>query len=425
MVIAFTYPDLLDRRDHMSAGASGSHVLRRINTATVLDAVRLAAPAPLRISQLAATTGLARPTVAQAVEDLLEDGWLVQHSAPSTSRGVGRPAVRFSLASRAAPVVGVDVGARTVTVAVADLTGAQLSMVRRTGQPSGADQILRTLESVLSEALEQADVRPDQVAAVTVGSPGLVDTGRDAITLAPGVPGWSSVHLVERLHALVQCDVRLENDANLAALGISATRDAAQTLLAVQWGERIGSGVIIEGRLHRGRSGAAGEIGFVTPPGQPRRVAADQKGPLEVLIGAEGIVQRASRAAAEHPASGLAQRFERAESGARAAALFEAAADGDEVASAVVNDVAEIFACAIAPVVLAIDPDAVVIGGGIARAGEQLPEAIERHLKELTLTTPSVELSPLAQDSVVTGALQVALADVWAGLLPERVRRLL
>jgi predicted NBD/HSP70 family sugar kinase len=75
--------------------------------------------------------------------------------------------------------------------------------------------------------------------------------------------------------------------------------------------------------------------------------------------------------------------------------------------------------------VLAIDPDAVVIGGGIARAGLQLPEAIERHLKELTLTTPSVELSPLAQDSVVTGALPVALADVGAGLLPDHVRRLL
>jgi predicted NBD/HSP70 family sugar kinase len=400
-------------------------VLRRLNTATVLDAVRLAAPEPLRISELAASTGLARPTVAQAVDDLVEDGWLTQHSAPSTSRGVGRPAARFSLAATAAPVVGVDVGARSVTVAVADLTGTQLSMVRRTGRPSEAEQILRTLEQVLAEALTKAGVTASQVAAVTVGSPGLVDAGRDTITLAPGVPGWSSVHLVEHLRTIVDCDVRLENDANLAALGISATRDEAQTLLAVQWGERIGSGVIIDGRLHRGRSGAAGEIGFVTPAGQRRRIGADQKGPLEVLLGAEGIAERAARAAAEHPTSDLGRRLSQAENGARAAALFESAADRDEVATAVVNEVAEIFACAVAPVVLAIDPDAVVIGGGIARAGKQLPEAIERHLKELTLTTPSVELSPLAQDSVVTGALHVALADVWAGLLPDHVRQLL
>jgi len=409
----------------MNPGASGSHVLRRLNTATVLDAVRVAAPQPLRISELATRTGLARPTVAQAVEDLVEDGWLSQHSAPSTARGVGRPAARFSLASTAAPVAGVDVGARSVAVAVADLTGKQLSLVRHTGRPSEAPQILRTIESVLHQALDQAHVQAGQVAAVTVGSPGLVDAGGDTITLAPGVPGWSSVHLVEHLRTLVECDVRLENDANLAALGISATREQPQTLLAVQWGERIGSGLIIEGRLHRGRSGAAGEIGFVTPSGQRRRLDADQKGPLEVLIGAEGIAERASRAAADHPTSELARRLSGAENGARAAALFEAAAAGDEVAAAVVNDVAEIFACAIAPVVLAIDPDAVVIGGGIARAGKQLPDAIERHLKELTLTTPSVELSPLAQDSVVTGALQVALADVWAGLLPDHVRRLL
>jgi predicted NBD/HSP70 family sugar kinase len=401
-------------------------VLRRLNTATVLDAVRRAAPTPLRISELATTTGLARPTVAQAVDDLVEDGWLTQHSAPSTSRGVGRPAARFSLAATAAPVVGLDVGARSVTVAVADLTGTQLSMVRHTGRRSGADQILRTIESVLHEALQQAGVSTDRVAAVTVGSPGLVDAGRDTITLAPGVPGWSSVHLVEHLRSIVECEVRLENDANLAALGISGARGQVdQTLLAVQWGERIGSGLIIDGRLHRGSSGAAGEIGFVTSPGQRRRIEADQKGPLELLIGAEGIVDRATRAAAEHPTSDLARRLGTADNGGRAAALFEAASGGDEVAAAVVNDVAEIFACAIAPVVLAIDPDAVVIGGGIARAGKQLPEAIERHLKELTLTTPSVELSPLAQDSVVTGALHVALADVWAGLLPDHVRRLL
>jgi predicted NBD/HSP70 family sugar kinase len=400
-------------------------VLRRLNTATVLDAVRSAAPEALRISELAATTGLARPTVAQAVDDLLEDGWLTQHSAPSTARGVGRPAVRFSLATMAAPVLGVDVGARSVTVAVADLTGAQVAMVRHTGRPSEAEQILRTIESVLHDALDQAGVEAAAVAAVTVGSPGLVDAGRDTITLAPGVPGWSSVHLVDHLRTLVECDVRLENDANLAALGISETRDETHTLLAVQWGERIGSGLIIEGRLHRGSSGAAGEIGFVTPPGQRRRIEADQKGPLEVLIGAEGIAERAAAQAAKHPTSELARRLAGAENGARAAAVFEAAAAGDEVAAGVVNEVAEIFACAVAPVVLAVDPDAVVIGGGIARAGKQLPEAIERHLKELTLTSPPVELSPLAQDAVVTGALRVSLQDVWAQLLPDHVRRLL
>ncbi|HET8617108.1 MAG TPA: ROK family transcriptional regulator, partial [Actinomycetales bacterium] len=219
--------------DHRSPAPSGSHVLRRLNTATVLDAVRRVAPEPLRISELAASTGLARPTVAQAVDDLVEDGWLTQHSAPSTSRGVGRPAARFSLAARAAPVVGVDVGARSVTVAVADLTGAQLAMVRRTGRRSDAGEILRTISSVLHEALQQAGVRAGEVAAVTVGSPGLVDTRRDTITLAPGVPGWSSVHLVEHLRSIVECDVRLENDANLAALGISATRADDQTLLAV------------------------------------------------------------------------------------------------------------------------------------------------------------------------------------------------
>jgi predicted NBD/HSP70 family sugar kinase len=389
----------------------------------VLDAARRAAPEQLRITELISLTGLARPTVAQAVEDLVGDGWLAQHTAPRGARGVGRPAVRFGVNGAAAPVVGVDVGARSVTVAVADLTGSRLALVRRTGRPTRADQILQAIGSALDEALAQAGVAAARVAAVTVGSPGIVDAGRDAITLAPGVPGWSSVHLAHHLGGTFRCPVRLENDANLAALGISATRPGGdQTLLAVQWGERIGSGLIIGGRLHRGRSGAAGEIGFVTRAGQRRRIAADEKGPLEVLIGAEGIARRAVAAAAEHPTSDLAARLATSDGSGHAAALFAAASGGDEVARRVVDEVAEVFAGAIAPVVLALEPDAVVIGGGIARAGEQLTAAIQQHLDELTLTATSVELSPLAQDSVITGALHVALADVWAGLVPDHVR---
>jgi len=159
--------------------------------------------------------------------------------------------------------------------------------------------------------------------------------------------------------------------------------------------------VVIDGRLHRG-AGEAGEIGFIRPPGHT--APEGDRGPLERTIGAEAITELA-RATAP-PGSSLVDAPD-------AAAVFTAAATGDEVALSVVDHVARTFAQAIAPAVLVLSPDAIVIGGGVARAGDVLLAAVRRHLTDLTLTPPSVELSDLAEHTVLTGALRLALDHVW------------
>ena len=399
---------------------AGTPVLRRLNTAVVLDAVRQAAPTPVRIAELAALTSLARPTVAQAVEDLLESGWLTQH-APQEDRLPGRPATRFSLNGLAAPVLGIDVGAHSVTVAVADLAGKQLTLVRHTGQAKGAAQLLVTIDAAVAEALSSTGLLPWQVAAVAVGSPGLIDPERGSARIAPSMPGWPEIRIVDHLARTFDCPVLLENDANLAALAISEARETpAPTLLAVQWGERLGSGIVLDGRLHRGALAAAGEIGFITPGGGREPLAAGQRGPLEQQIGAEAIAARARKAAKAHPDSELANRLKHPGEHTDAAHLFGAAQDGDPVAMTIVDDVAGVFASALAPIVLAIAPDAVVIGGGIARAGGVLAQAISAHLGALTLVAPLVELSPLAEDAVVTGAVHLALDEAWQRAAPRQ-----
>ena len=130
---------------------------------------------------------------------------------------------------------------------------------------------------------------------------------------------------------------------------------------------------------------------------------------MERAIGAEAIVDLARRSAAAHPGSRLARATD-------AAAVF-AAAGADPIAAEVVDRVAAIFAEAIAPVVLVLSPHSIVIGGGIARAGAVLLDAIARHLEDLTLTPPRVELSELAESTVLTGAIQMALDEVWRNTL--------
>ncbi|MGH3645565.1 MAG: ROK family transcriptional regulator [Micromonosporaceae bacterium] len=383
---------------------AGTRVLRRINTATVLDAVRHSAPVPVRLTELVELTGLTRPTVAQAVDQLLESGWLRQHTAATSAQLGGRPAVRVSLNGRAAPVLGLDVGPHTVTAGVADLAGEQLAVIHRPVRRGGAKQLLAVIREVTAETLEAAGVPTGDIAMVAVGTPGIVDERTGRVLFAPSVPGWSSINLVDHLHGSFDCPIRVENDANLAALAVAYERARDGTLLAVQWGERLGAGVVIDGRVHRG-AGEAGEIGFIRPPGQ-RRPDDNGRGPLERTIGAEAITELARRTAAGHPGSALRDVTD-------AAAVFSSAAAGDPVALAVVDQVAATFAQAVAPAVLVLSPHAIVIGGGIARAGDVLLEAIRRHLDELTLTPPSLELSGLAENTVLTGALRMALDQVW------------
>ncbi|MBO2457434.1 ROK family transcriptional regulator [Actinomadura violacea] len=389
--------------------AVGTPVLRRLNTAAVLRAVRGCAPEPVRLAELVRLTGLTRPTVGQAVDDLVGAGWLQQHDPAATSPQGGRPAVRVSLRGRAAPVLGLDVGPHTVSTGIDDLAAHRLAAVRLPVGDTGAGRLLGVVDEAVGRALAEAALGADEIAAVVVATPGIVDPASGRILLAPSVPGWTAVNLSEHLRGRFGCPVRVENDANLAALAVAGERSGAGTLLAVQWGERLGAGVVIDGRLHRG-TGAAGEIGFIRPPGEFPDTG-DGRGPLERAVGAEAITERARRAARDRPGSAL--RSGRLD----APAVFTAAAGGDEAAVEVVDAVAAAFAHAIAPAVLVLAPDAVVIGGGVARAGSVLLTAITRHLEGLTLTPPAVEFSGLAEDTVLTGALRLALDEVW-GRLP-------
>ncbi|MEV6037744.1 ROK family transcriptional regulator [Nonomuraea sp. NPDC052116] len=386
---------------------AGTPVLRRMNRAAVLDAVRRRAPEPVRVAELARLTELTRPTVAQAVEDLLAAGWLRQ-VAPQQAT-VGRPATRFSLNGRAAPVLALDVGPHTVTAGIADLAGERLALIRRPVGRRGARHLLEAVDEATGAALAAAGLAAEQIAAVTAATPGIVEVATGRVLFAPSVPGWPEIDLAGRLRARFRCAVTVENDANLAALAAVRQHTGAGTLLAVQWGERLGAGVVIDGRLHRG-AGQAGEIGFIRPIGDLPGPAGDGRGPLERAIGAGAIVDLARRRAAGHPESGLARATD-------AAAVFAAAADGDPTAVEVVDRVAAIFAEAIAPAVLVLSPHAIVIGGGIARAGAVLLDAVARHLADLTLTPPSVELSELAEGTVLTGAIQLALDEVWRDTL--------
>jgi predicted NBD/HSP70 family sugar kinase len=404
---------------HPPQPAKGPHVLRRINTAAVLRAIRDDSPA--RLADLMQATGLSRPAVTRAVADLRETGLVVDVQEP-VEQAIGRPAQQVRFRAEVGHVVGVDVGSHKILAKVADLSGRIRStrQVAIRGPATGAG-LLKSLRTTLSEILADAELKPQDVWAVVVGAPGIVDAVSGEVLFAPSIPGWARQPVLAELRTAFTCPVLIENDINLAVLAERWCGAAvgADSLVFVHWGERIGTGILIEGRPYRGASAAAGELGFAdlfSAAGEPPAVAVDvanDLGPFEQMVGARAIVELARShqvaAAAPDPAGAGADGGQDDGRQGAVAAVFAAAAAGDAAALHVVDEVADRFARGLAVLLLVLDPREVIIGGGVSRAGGTLLDAIERHLRPRVLAWPRLALSDLGGDAVALGAVRRAL----------------
>ncbi|GGV38190.1 transcriptional regulator [Kitasatospora herbaricolor] len=405
------------------AAARGPHVLRRINGEAVLSALRAAELDACRVSDLSAVTGLSRPAVTRALADLCETGLVEDIAADPADeqdgRPLGRPARLARFRSEAGHVCGVDIGPHKVLVIVADLKGRAVASYRTAVPPHtrGADLVV-IAEWAVAEALKRARLSDSDLWAVCVGTPGIVDRGSGTVLKAPSIPGWAGLSIIPELAERFGCPVLLENDVTLAVLAELAAGDSnegGESLVLVQWGQRIGTGIVIDGKPYRGASAAAGELGFIDldPAGhggvEALSDAPDGMGAFERLVGASTFQQVAlaayASAAVEAP-SGL----ETDEEGL--AVLFAAAKCGDPIATAVVDKVAGLFARGLALLLLLLDPGRVVIGGGLSIAGETLLGPVRRHLENQLLVPTEVVASELGERGVALGAVRAALDAV-------------
>ncbi|MFJ9683260.1 ROK family transcriptional regulator [Streptomyces sp. NPDC101194] len=396
------------------AAATGPHVLRRMNVAAVLAALREGDAPTARVTDLAALTGLSRPAVTRALGELRDCG-LVEFTTAVGPQQLGRPAQYARFRAEAGHVAGVDIGPHKVLVMIADLAGRILATHRvAVDRGTAGPHLFATVRAALTAAAAEADVPLSSLWAVSVGTPGIVDRERGEVLLAPSIPDWAGLPAASLLREWLHCPVSIENDVNLAVLAERWRGAAASSatgsddagirtdcLVFVQWGRRIGTGIVIDGRPYRGNSAAAGELGFIDLMGDsapaPGPRPADGMGPFERLVGAEAIHRLALEAGAP---VGVAHDI---------APLFAAAGAGDRTAVDVVERVAARFARGLAVLLLVLDPGRVVVGGGVSRAGDTLLEPVRRHLRSRTLVPVELDASALGERAVALGAVRHAL----------------
>ncbi|GAB7072561.1 ROK family protein [Streptomyces albidoflavus] len=360
-------------------------LLRRINSAVVLHALRGTECATL--TEITRVTGLSRPTVEGVVEGQIEAGLVVEVAAEEgAARRQGRPARRFRFRAEAGYLLGLEIGSHRVSAVLSDLDGRILGTSQKPVLASApADERLERLRATVADLLRRTGVSRQAVRAVGVGSPGIVEAD-GTVRLGTALPEWTGLELGERLRRSFRCPVLVENDANTAAVAEHWKGAAAGSddVIYVMAGLSPGAGSLIGGRLHRGFGGAAGEIGALHLLGRGETP--------ETLLSTNGEPL--------HPLDEQA-----------VAAVFADARDGDAQAQAALDRFVRRLVHDVAALVLALDPEVVVIGGWAAGLDGVL-EPLRKELARYCLRTPRVALSVLGEAAVATGALRLALDHV-------------
>ncbi len=384
-----------------------SSLLRKLNLAAALDAFLQAESLTPR--ELRAVVGVSRPTAEELLADLIADGRVEETTPPrqpAATRGAGRPARHFRFRSESGYVSGIDIGAHKTMAVVTDLRGNTLATQRAELDPLlDVPTRLQAAIDITLATWRAAGLAPSDISAAACGVTGALRTGGAARDVRDGrigsglavysLPGFPDVDVAAELSAGLGVPVAVANDVKLAALA-EHWKGAAQghgDIVYMFAGHRAGAGVLINGQVHEGHRGAAGEIG--TWP----------------ALGWEAAVnQLHARGTELATAAGLPP-------GREGELVINSAALQDPESLRVLIEFTEVLARGAAVLALAVDPEVVVLGGGMSRGGAIIAEPFRRALNRLTLAPIEVITSTMGADSVALGAARMALDTVLADLL--------
>jgi predicted NBD/HSP70 family sugar kinase len=350
--------------------------LRQLNAMAAIRALRDGKP--LTLTELAKRTGLSRASTEDVIRELIGRGWVAE--AEPTAGTVGRPARRYRFRADAGRVLGVDIGGHTIRALVTDLDGEVLHSASVPVTPElGRKERLAAIDRCVATALAGAGTTPAEIWSTGVATTGLVD-GTGKVMLSDSLTEWTGVDLADHLRRLVPAPVRVENDSKLAALAESWRGVAryAKDVVFLLAGVRTGTGLIIDGKLHRGFGNAAGEIGALPAVGWLK--APDH---LRSWSGSDNFED-----------------------------IFEAARQGDRTAVKAVRRYTRDIAVGVSALILTLDPELLVIGGGFSRSADVVIEPLRGELDRWCLRTPEIRISTFGDEGVVLGAVRLALEQV-------------
>jgi predicted NBD/HSP70 family sugar kinase len=372
---------------------------------------------PINRAAIAKKLGLSIPTVMAAINDLVEKKAL--RNAGRTGKSIGKPAELLEIIPDCFFCIGLDVGRTAVRLVVNNAAGKQAACVQEaTGDPFPEDAFVDRLCGMVKQTLKKFSIKTKRILGMGAAMPGLIENGTGQVLLSPDF-GWKDIPLQAWLRKKLAFPVLVRNSNHALALNENALLETSGGVtFCINLGYGIGAALVNGGELYTGSSGTTGELGHsVIEKGGPV-CKCGNSGCLESVASGEAIARQAQTIIAHHASSRIAELCGSDAGSIDAKMVFDAAGAGDKPARKIIDTAAEYIGMGLSTAVNVLDPDRVVLCGGLMRNGpyffERIQAALEEHLMPRPGRRLAVSIGQGGEYSTAAGASRVLLDTLWA-----------
>ncbi len=406
--------------------ATGTKQLSRVTAPILVNSAEVEIMRALRRqgrisrTEISNITGWSKAKASQEIRRLVDKGYLVE-IGEGISQGGRRPRL-LRINNQLGYVAGIDIGATSLDVALADVSGL---ILQRRSEPTDVKlspgSVLGRCSEMLLELIQTQKVSPNQILGIGIGVPGPVDFARGVLVAPPLMPEWENFPIRDFFKkTFVSAFVVVDNDVNIMALGEQRAGDGVgiSHFIFVKIGTGIGAGIISNGKIHRGSDGSAGDIGHICVDKNGPLCACGNRGCLESMAAGPAIASKAMEAARNGTSPVLSQIRQSRDGVIGPEDVNVACREGDQAALDIIRESGQMIGDVLASLVNFFNPSHIFIGGGIANFGNHLLVAIRKAVlhRSLPLATThlSIKFSRMSLNSGVMGAISLALDYLFA-----------
>jgi predicted NBD/HSP70 family sugar kinase len=341
------------------------------------------------------------PTVIRIVDDLIDDG-LVKLTG-ETAGQTGRPRQLLRYNQDGGMVIGIDLGGTSLYGALANIGGKVLAELSTSQQGLSAEENYSLVAQMIQTLVEMSIQQNQKLLGIAVGVPGVTQANPGVVEWAPSL-NWRKLSLKERIAECFQLPVVVDNDVNLAVLGELwfGVGRGVRNLVLLSIGTGMGAGIVIDGMLYRGHNSASGEVGYFIPSIESLGQRYEQFGAMEEIISDIGLANRA-----RSRLSGMQAEMDL--NSLTAGDIVSAARQQETWANQLIDETADYLGMVIANVATLLDPELIILGGGITSCADLLIPRILTQIEGVIQHVPRLEVSSLGARATVMGAISMVL----------------
>jgi glucokinase len=378
-----------------------AHQMRSVNRTAVLELIRQ--NGPIARSEIARQLGLSQPTVMRIIDELIPK-MLVRYTGETEgTRGRSRDLLEYY--KEGWSVIGIDLGGTKMFGALANIGGEIQSEVTVNGHGTQNEASFHLLVNTIQQLIDSAINSGQQLAGIAVGAPGVTDAKTGIVRWAPSL-NWRNYPVKEKLETRFNMPCSIDNDVNLAALGEHwfGAGQGSHSMVLIALGTGLGAGLILDGAIYRGFTQSAGEVGYMVSCRDDLNQSYDKFGALESRISGTGIAKRAQILVAK-------ELLENSIGSITSHDVFEAAREQEKWAVEILNQTVEELSMAIVNISTILDPEVIILGGGVARSADLLIPAVKKRIEGMIPTIPEIKPSKLGRRAAVMGGIALTLLD--------------